>query len=113
MNERNINTSDDLLALPSHSEHAAQGQSEQVQGDAVRHHFICLIPNPLSPYPSVLELDGLKAHPIIHVGGSENGKKGETFLQMGAMVLKRDFLAQFSNADETEINVLALVRVDP
>lgn len=105
----------------THSECAAQGHTEQVQGDAVQYHFVCLFPAaPSSPH-TIIELDGLKSAPIVHVlekeGKEEEGKEGEggengkeSFLLCGAKVLQRKFLARFANPEETAMNVLALVR---
>lgn len=89
-----------------------------MQGDAVQYHFVCLFPASSSPH-SIIELDGLKAAPAMHVvGKEEGGKEGgggeatekESFLLCGAKVLQREFLARFANPEETAMNVLALVR---
>lgn len=85
----------------------------------MQYHFVCLFPaSPSSPH-TIIELDGLKSAPIVHVLGTEEeeGKEGEgeatgkeSFLLCGAKVLQREFLARFVNPEETAMNVLALVR---
>lgn len=78
---------------------------------------MCLFPASDSSPHSIVELDGLKTAPVMHVMGIEEGKEEEgegggkeSFLLSGAMVLKREFLARFANPEETAMNVLALVR---
>lgn len=78
---------------------------------------MCLFPASDSSPLLIVELDGLKTSPVMHVTGREEGKeeeeeKGEkeSFLLSGAKVLKREFLARFANPEETTMNVLALVR---
>jgi len=72
-----------------------------VQGDTVQYHFVCLFPASSSSPHTIVELDGLKAAPVIHVVGKEDeGKEGEreeggetSILKCGAKVLQREFLA--------------------
>ena len=86
----------------------------------MQYHFVCLFPASASSPHTIIELDGLKSAPIVHVlEKEEEGKEGEgeatakeTFLLCGAKVLQREFLARFANPEQTAMNVLALVRED-
>jgi hypothetical protein len=97
-----------------HSQCAQAGQTEQVQGDQVKFHFVCLFPPPEGPSNTtknqILELDGLKAGPVLHtLAASDEQDKSSSFLHQAVSVLKAQFLAKFPHPEETAMNVLALV----
>ena len=64
----------------------------------------------------MLELDGLKAGPILHpcttTDNNDHGAEetGMGFLPRGARLLQKEFLGKFAQPEETAMNVLALVR---
>eukprot|EP00952_Eustigmatos_sp_NYUAD-ZCMA_P010952 44667-Eustigmatos_ZCMA.PRE.1 len=52
----------------------------------------------------VIELDGLKAAPVVHESD------GATFLEKGAAVLRERFISRFRNPEAIDMTVLAFVR---
>lgn len=117
-------------AYITYSSCAAQGQTEQVQSDEVVYHYVCFVPWQRNGQDVIVELDGLKPGPIYHelrsTVGSRNGNEttGQAegagkeeeerpqysdFLEHGITLIKEGFLAKFANAEETAMNVMALV----